>query len=150
MQSHDMIFEANFTRLIGPGPAITPAGQRFFAEFYERFTARSEEVKRIFSKTDMPRQSNMLLKSVHYLVGMYATGTVSDHIVKIAEKHSALELDIPPALYDEWMEALIETVEAEVPEFDEEVALAWRFAFAPGLAVMRHYSAINSRKPILD
>lgn len=147
MQSHDTIFESSFTRVMGPGPAISPAGQEFFAEFYKRFIARSEEAKRIFSKTNMRRQSTMLLKSVHYLVGMYATGSVSDHIVRIAEKHSALELNIPPSLYDDWMESLIETVKAKDPKFDDEVALAWRFAFAPGLAVMRHYSSINSHKP---
>jgi hypothetical protein len=68
----------------------------------------------------------------------------------IAEKRSALELDIPSSLYDEWMKTLIETIETKDPGFDEQVALAWRLAFAPGLAVMRHYSAINSVKPESD
>lgn len=142
--------EVSFTRAPGPGPDITPADQEFFAEFYERFTARSEAAKRIFSKTNRPHQSSMLLESGHYLVGMHATGTISDHIVMITERHNALELDIPPVLYDEWIETLIETVEAKDPNFDGDVALAWRLDVAPALAAMCHYSAINSIKPSID
>tara|TARA_R110001592_G_scaffold229156_1_gene485819 strand:- start:51 stop:527 length:477 start_codon:yes stop_codon:yes gene_type:complete len=150
MQSHDGIFEASFTRVIGPGPGVSAEGEQFFADFYQRFTARSSDAKLIFSKTDMSHQSRMLLKSVYHLVSMYATSTVSDHIIKIAEKHSGLELDIPAVLYDDWMEALIETVSARDPRFNQDVALAWRFAFAPGLAVMRHYASIHRKKTTRD
>lgn len=146
MRDHDRVFEESFTRVIGPGPLVSEKGQQFFDEFYQRFLSKSSAVEEIFRDTDMSHQARMLLKSVHHLAGLHVTGAVSDYLVDIARRHSAIDLDVPPELYDYWIEALIETVEATDPSFDESVALAWRLAMAPGIAVMQHYAALHRIK----
>ncbi len=124
---------------MGSGTSITPEGAAFFKQFYVNFLATSLAVAEHFRDTDMQQQVTMLQKSFYQLVSMYAMDEPTENLKGIARTHSRAGHDIEPALYDLWMDALLRTVEEFDSGFDADVALSWRLALAPGVALMKHY-----------
>ena len=132
-------FDDSFARVFGDQVGLTTGGDAFFRDFYGAFVAKSPEVARLFSRTDMERQASMLKHSLYEMVTFYATGIASDNLERLAALHH--RIGIPGMLYDLWMDALVETAASYDPEFSGETGLAWRVAMAPGLAYFRHHTA---------
>ncbi|HSP56757.1 MAG TPA: hypothetical protein VLO12_00455, partial [Halomonas sp.] len=62
--------------------------------------------------------------------------------------HGREHLDIPPHLYDLWLEALIETVRRFDDQYTDEAELAWRLVMAPGIVYMKfHYDPRETHAP---
>ena len=62
---------------------------------------------------------------------------VPDYLEKIAQKHSQSAHDIPPQLYDLWLDTLVKTVKEFDPDFNEEVELSWRLVLSSGITYMK-------------
>lgn len=95
--------------------------------FYERFLNSSDEIAEKFKYTNFERQHKMLLHSLE----VAAEATQGDHdalhmLTEQAELHSRDNLDIRPALYRNWLEAIIETAAELDPRWDEIIEAAWR------------------------
>lgn len=133
------VFDESYQRLMGRGVAISEQGSCFFNCFYKKFTAASPEVNEKFASTDFTRQVKMLRRSMFHMVALYETRSENWYLLEIAESHSKRDYDIKPALFDLWLEALIETVREMDPEFCDDVELAWRVAMTPGITLMKHY-----------
>lgn len=131
--SYETLFDASYHRVI----ASERDGVDFFEAFYQRFLCASPVVGEKFSSTDMAHQRKMLKKSFYSLVAFYASGSVDSVLEKIAESHSVRVLDIPPELYDIWLECLIETVARFDDAFHDEVELAWRLVLCPGIVYLK-------------
>lgn len=110
----------------------------FFDVFYQKFAARSEDIARAFESVDMARQKAMLESSFIYLTSFSATGKADDDFLKLALMHRSMKRISTP-MFDQWLAALLETVAQLDPQFDDDVAMAWRVVMAPGLALMKHY-----------
>ena len=106
----------------------------FFASFYQRFL-EAPGIARLFERTDVTRQVQMLKKSVFQLVSFYVVGQPTAELERLASLHRNLGLS--PGLFDAWMRALLETAAQYDPEFDEVTELAWCWALAPGIAYMQ-------------
>lgn len=139
MQDYDQIFESSYSRVIGTGTGITEKGNSFFSRFYENFLAKSPAISDLFRDTDMTKQVGMLQKSFFAVTSMYVTRTPNDHVYRIAESHSASGYDVAPELYDLWLDAIVDTVREQDPQFEADVELAWRLALSPGILLMKHY-----------
>lgn len=113
-------------------------GRDFFAAFYNNFLNASEEVRRRFENTDMQTQRRMLKKSFYNLLIFYGSNQADNYLRKIAIAHDKDHLDIKPALYDLWLETLIQTIEAYDEDFNSNVELAWRLIMTPGITYMKH------------
>ena len=87
----------------------------------------------------MEHQARMLQRSVYQLSVYHVTREPSEHLYRVAHRHSAGEIGVAPELYDVWLDALVATVAEHDPEFSAEVELAWRMAFAEGITLMKHY-----------
>ena len=109
----------------------------FLDAFYEAFMSRSDEIAAKFAQTDMRRQKEMLYRSFRHMVDFSVQRKASEDLRKIAERHSASQIDIEPRLYDIWLDSLIETVKLFDPLFTEEIELAWRVVLAPGIVYMK-------------
>jgi len=109
----------------------------FLDAFYEAFMSKSDEIAAKFAKTDMRRQREMLYRSLRHMVDFSVQRRASEDLRKIAERHSASQIDIDPGLYDTWMDSLIETVQLFDSRFTDEIELAWRVVLAPGIAYMK-------------
>ena len=59
------------------------------------------------------------------------------HLERLARRHSRAELDIRPALYDLWLDRLLQAVREFDPLFDIETEAAWRNVLQPGIDFMK-------------
>lgn len=85
-----------------------------------------------FTDTDFERQKHALQLSLRMMALSSVGGDAADlYLEYIARRHDRHHLDIEPALYNLWLEALIDAVRECDPEFDAAVERSWR-------AVMRH------------
>jgi len=105
------------------------AAPGFLESFYERFVGSSAEVREKFRNTDMKRQARVLEDSL-YVVANAAQGEENSlargALPALAVRHSRQGMDIPPRLFDLWIECLLETVRVHDPEFNPAVEAAWR------------------------
>ena len=113
-------------------------GRGFFDKFYENFLASSPEAREKFRNTNMFFQRRMLHDSLIHMQRFSIYKRAEPFIQNLAKKHSKSQLDIKPHLYDVWLTSLIDTVKEYDSEFDDEVELAWRMHFAPGITYMKH------------
>ena len=102
-------------------------GTEFFDRFYERFLASSSEVRDKFKYTDFDRQRRMLRRSLQLI----ASATAGDpaglrELNDRAETHRRANLDIPPRLYDVWLDVLVTTATEFDAKWTAEVEAAWR------------------------
>lgn len=116
------------------------AAPGFLDAFYERFLGSSEEVRAKFRTTDMKRQTRVLEDSL-YVVANAVQGEdgspARGALPRLAARHSRNELDIPPRLYDVWIDCLVETARAHDAPFAPEVEAAWREVLTFGADYMR-------------
>jgi hypothetical protein len=89
---------------------------------------------------DLKRQVRMLEDSL-YVVAVAVQGEEGSPargaLPWLAARHSRDDLDIRPALYDLWIDCLVETARAHDPEFSPEVESAWRETLTVGANYMR-------------
>lgn len=131
--SYERLFDESYERVIRE----IRDGQEFFEAFYHHFLDVSPLVRHKFRHTDMAQQRKMLKKSFYSLLAFYASGSVDSVLERIALNHSRKGLDIPPALYDLWLECLVGRVKDYDPQFDDDVELAWRLVLSPGITYMK-------------
>ena len=130
-------FTESYERIFGRQIHIGETGNRFFDFFYENFMASSPEVAAAFRNTDMSKQKNMLKKSLLYSINFITNKNNFESMERIAHTHSKKNYDIKPYLYDLWMDSMIAAVKQFDAQFSDEVELAWRLAFAPGITYMK-------------
>ena len=105
----------------------------FLDLFYEYFLSSSEEVRDKFVGTDMKSQKEVLLISLSYMMMASTNPTL---LSKISEKHNIHNRNIPPHLYNFWLESMIKTVSDIDREFNHHVEIAWREILSPGIEFM--------------
>ena len=112
-------------------------GGRFVDTFYELFLAKSPEVANKFKHTDFVHQKLMLRESLlMMLMFNHKRADVQDDMEKLARRHSRSGVDIPPHMYELWLDALCEAVQKHDPEFTAEVTELWRSAMKPGIELI--------------
>jgi hypothetical protein len=123
--------------------AVTASYQRcrtsdgFADTFYVHFLAKSQEVVDKFRRTDFARQKLMLRES---LLAMLLFNLGSDdaraELQRLAERHSRRGVDIPPHLYELWLDALCEAVAEHDPECTADLIEQWRKAMQAGIQLL--------------
>jgi truncated hemoglobin YjbI len=132
--TENRLFDESYQRLFGSGVKIGPSASPFFGSFYRNFLERPD-IRELFRTTDMTRQEAMLRRSLFHLVAFYVSHEPSAELERIALVHN--RLGIADALYDEWLDALVDTVREHDPECDFATELSWRLALTPGITYMR-------------
>ncbi len=113
------------------------ASEGFIDTFYEHFLAKSEEVKKKFRGTDFTRQKLMLRESLLMLLLVNQNRPEAlQELERLGERHSRRGVDIPPHLYDLWLDALCEAVEEHDPEYRPTLNDKWRAAMGPGIKMI--------------
>ncbi len=109
----------------------------FFKRFYELFTAADPDISRIFAETDMERQLSLLQESLLYMIHFANSKTASIRMQRIATYHGSNEMNVPPHLFDLWLDCLVSTVRERDAQFEPQVEVAWRVFLAPGIAFIK-------------
>jgi hemoglobin-like flavoprotein len=114
-------------------------GERFFQRFYELFLASSPEVHAKFEHTDFRKQRRMLQSSFYMLVEYVALGwpECQAYLERIAAAHGKYGRDIPPHLYDLWLDCLLRAVRECDEQYSQEVDGAWRFMMGAGITFLK-------------
>lgn len=109
-----------------------------FPRFYERFLETCPEAVPMFWNTDFDKQERLLRHAIGLLLSVHED--TPDHpnvLSRIAERHSRRDLDVDPALYDAFVDSIIDAVAEFDPEFTLEIERSWRAAIAPGITYMK-------------
>ena len=114
-------------------------GGQFFQRFYEQFLASSPEVREKFRTTDFRKQRRMLQTSFYMLVEYIALGwpECEAYLERIAAAHGKHGRDIPPHLYDLWLECLLRAVKECDDRCSTEVEAAWRYMMGAGISFIK-------------
>ena len=59
------------------------------------------------------------------------------YLERIAQRHGRADLDIPPELYELWLDSLVATARELDPQFDDETETVWREMIRPGIEIMQ-------------
>lgn len=107
----------------------------FLDRFHERFLASSPEVAAKFAGTNFARQKRALNASFHHLllVAQDPKQTPDAYLADVAARHSSSQLAIGAALYDLWLDSLLQTVMEFDPEWSLEVDRAWEAVMMVGI-----------------
>lgn len=127
-------FEASFARVTEPGRC-----DHFLDRFYQRFLAADDIVAEKFRGTDLVHQKEMLRESLAEMFDFFLKHSSNPYIITLSRVHGVRGRDIPPRLYDVWLEALVATVLECDPKASDNVVLAWRIVMAPGIEFMKFY-----------
>lgn len=111
-------------------------GEEFLQAFYRRLLAAESSIPAKFAATDFDRQ-NKLLQHGFGLLFSFAKRPNPVLLERIADRHGRHDLDIAPALYRHFVEALVATVAERDPSYSPAVDAAWRASIAPGIAFMQ-------------
>jgi hemoglobin-like flavoprotein len=109
----------------------------FFAEFYTIFMGKSEEIRAMFVNSDMDTQRGLLRGGIMWLI-MHARGMPDTKIRALGESHSKKNMNIDPTHYNDWLDALIETLESFDPDFSPELAQTWRSTLLPSIQIIQN------------
>ena len=127
-------FEKSFARVTEPARC-----DAFFDTFYRRFLAADKSIAEKFRATDLAHQKEMLRESLAEMFDFFLKHESNPYIVTLGRIHGIRGHDIPPELYDAWLDTLVATVLECDPGASESVALAWRIVMAPGIEFMKFY-----------
>jgi len=127
---HVDTFQASVERCLG-----SPS---FIKDFYDRFTGTSAAIREKFRDTDFERQHRAMADSLHVMALAVQGGpdNLGRHAMKrLAERHK--EMDISPAMYDVWLDCMLQTARTHDLQFSDAVERAWRETLAPAIETMR-------------
>lgn len=113
------------------------ASAGFFDSFYQRFLATSPDVAAKFRHTDFKRQKLMLRESlISMLLFNQNVPSALEEVERLAERHSRRQVDIPPYMYELWLDSLCKTIAEHDPEFTPKLEAEWRAAMKPGIDLL--------------
>ncbi len=134
MKDYAELFNESYERTL----AFREEGQQFLDRFYDRFFSQAPEIAELFKTAHMGTQKTMLQDSLFYMRDFFLYRKANEYMVQLAKVHSKAGKNIRPALYDVWLDSLIETVREYDPEFNDDIELAWRIALSPGITYMKY------------
>ena len=109
-----------------------------FAEFfYERFLASSPRIAPYFAETDFNRQRNVLRDSVQLMAHRdVADPEMRTMLDNLGKAHGRRGRNIPPDLYELWLDSICATVKELDPEWSDELERKWRVRMRAGMQVI--------------
>ncbi|HEV2671881.1 MAG TPA: globin [Gemmatimonadales bacterium] len=110
----------------------------FLQAFYRNFLAACPEAVPRFAGTKFDQQTKLLRHAIGLLL-IFPKQPAREPtlLARVAERHSRRDLNIDPALYRPFIDALIDTVKQFDRECTPAVEAAWRATVAPGVEYMK-------------
>lgn len=127
MTNPDLVFQSY-------GRSCNQSG--FYDTFYSIFMNKSPAIRAKFLNTDMRAQHGLLRGGIMWLI-MHARGMSDSKIRALGRSHSQAQMDIHPALYDLWVDALMETLHKHDPQFDAQLEAIWRQTLKPSIEIIK-------------
>lgn len=96
-------------------------------DFYRHFFSGTPQAAEKFKNTDMEMQKRLLDHAIRHMVLFFDNPSVITvaKMMTIAKSHAKSAMNIEPALYSGWREALLRALADNDPHFDPELAEQW-------------------------
>ncbi len=128
--------EDRYAALFNDSLARCLRDESFLDKFYADFMAASPEIRDKFKDTDFVRQKRMLEKSLWAIMAASEANFESDEFLRgLADYHK--KLAVKPEHFDIWQRCLINAASQCDPEFNAEIADAWRAVLRRGVELMK-------------
>lgn len=110
----------------------------FLDTFYRNFLAACPEAVPRFAGTNFDQQAKLLRHAIGILLIFPNQPNQEPTLLsRLAERHSRRDLNIEPALYRPFIDALVDTVKQFDGKCTPAVEAAWRATVAPGVEYMK-------------
>jgi len=110
----------------------------FLRTFYQNFFAACPEAKPRFAATDFDTQIKLLRHAIGLLLIFPNQPNKEPNLLsRLAERHSTRDLNIEPAFYGPFVDALLTTVRQFDGMYSPTVEAAWRETITPGVEYMK-------------
>lgn len=112
----------------------------FLRTFYRKFLAACPEAEPRFAGTNFEQQTKLLKHAIGVLlIFPNQPNKEPTLLTRLAERHSRRDLDITPAFYGPFVDALLDTVRQFDGSCSATVEAAWRETLAPGVEYMKSH-----------
>ncbi|MFP4560497.1 MAG: globin [Thiohalorhabdus sp.] len=109
-----------------------------FGTFYNIFLDSDPRVRELFANTEWEAQKALLRQGVNNVISFYeGSATAQAAMDRIRQTHSKAQMNIPPDLYDFWVDSMVEAVRRHDPELDAELEAAWKEVLTHGVDYVR-------------
>jgi hemoglobin-like flavoprotein len=110
----------------------------FLQTFYRNFLRKCPEAVPLFARTDFDQQTKLLRHAIGILLIFPNQPNKEPNLLsRLAERHSRRDLDIAPAMYGPFVDALLVTVKQFDGKYSPTVESAWRETITPGVEYMK-------------
>ena len=134
--------DSSFDQVIASYHRARDSGE-LFDTFYVIFLAKSPEIPPMFARTDFPHQKLILRESILEMLVFAQMGSGRDEIEGLAERHR--QLNVKPAHYELWLDALCEALAKHDCEFNSTFERMWRDAMRKGIQLMSAIAQLPSQ-----
>ena len=105
--------------------------------FYEVFLNASQEIPHHFENTEFNRQRTVLTDSVRMMVEHdVSEPEMRQMLEQLGESHSRSQRNIPPRLYELWLDSVCGAAELLDPEWNADLERMWRVRLRPGMQII--------------
>jgi len=109
-----------------------------FGTFYDIFLQGDPRILERFQNTEWEEQKRLLRQGVNNVLSFYeGSATAKSTLDRLRETHGSGQMNIPPDLYDVWVESMIHAVGQHDDQFDDELAEKWREVLTYGVDYVR-------------
>ena len=121
----------------------------FIGRFYEVFLASNPRVPPMFAQTDFSKQRMALRRGITMAIFHAGGSRVVDRgIAEMGSVHaSGGRCPVPPELYRDWIDSLLEVVGETDPEADEALMARWREAMGVVVETFKARDAAPAAEP---
>lgn len=110
----------------------------FLQSFYQNFFAACPDAQPRFAGTDFATQIKLLRHAIGLLLIFPNQPNKEPNLLsRLAERHSKRDLDIAPAFYGPFVDALLTSVKQFDGMYSPTVESAWRETLQPGVDYMK-------------
>ena len=114
------------------------SSEGFYHRFSKIFMETAEEVRDRFRNTDFERQVRMLRASITMAALVSQDNRqVRLHIKRLAASYGHAGYDIPPRLFEVWLDCLLNAVEECDPKFDKTIRRVWGKIMRPAVDLIK-------------
>ncbi|HKJ70160.1 MAG TPA: globin [Gammaproteobacteria bacterium] len=109
-----------------------------FDTFYRIFLEQDPRIRQMFANTDWNEQKRLLRHGMNNVIAFHDDSyTARKALERIRYTHGRDRLNIPPDLYDAWVESMVQAVRELDPEVSPALEASWRQVLGEGVAFVR-------------
>ncbi len=109
-----------------------------FTTFYDFFLRADPRIPQLFENTDWEEQKRLLRQGVNSVISFYdGSQTAKSTMDRIRYTHGRDRKNIPPDLYDFWVDSMVKAVKEHDDQFTPELEERWKEILTYGADFVR-------------